>query len=103
MRLCTEPGCGYKRYAHGLCLMHYRRWKRNGTTELLTRQERSRAARVGGLASEVARRQNGVPMPKGPGSGFTMDGSCRLVVLLAYIVNAQLGVHLLTMRAGRPL
>lgn len=33
MPLCTIENCGRKHAAHGFCLMHYKRFKKNGTPE----------------------------------------------------------------------
>ena len=50
MRICGVEDCGRKYVAVGLCDMHYRRFKRNGTPHLPTTEERfwSKVEKTGG-------------------------------------------------------
>jgi hypothetical protein len=40
MRACTVAECDVKHWAKGFCRKHYKRWRKNGTAELLTGDDR---------------------------------------------------------------
>lgn len=44
--ICSVEGCDEPKVAHNLCMMHYRRMKRNGTLEL-TKRPRKRLYKEG--------------------------------------------------------
>jgi len=41
--ICIVEGCKNARYNRGLCLAHYKRWKRSGSPEPLPAERRNKA------------------------------------------------------------
>lgn len=84
-RTCAADGCDrpgpHKRAAHGLCLMHYKRWKRRGTVHDITTEERffSHVEQIGKCWLWMAFRQ-----PDGDYGKFWLDDKCLLAHRWSY-------------------